>query len=99
MAPPVCGSDISPALINKVLSQFVPILISKIEELNFRARDISMHTLLSIFKHPAAHVGMLVQACVNICIEDPNFSSLYVPPDKQPQRIMMARLEIVLNVL
>jgi len=74
-------------------------LIEKIEELNFRARDISLHTLLSIYRHPAAHIGELFKHCLKICIMDPNFESLFVSPDKQPHRIMMARLEIVLNVV
>mmetsp|Transcript_19087 Transcript_19087/g.16407 ORF Transcript_19087/g.16407 Transcript_19087/m.16407 type:complete len:100 (-) Transcript_19087:760-1059(-) len=54
LAPPICGTDVSPQLINKVLKEFLPILIEKISELNYRARDISLHTLLSLFRHPAA---------------------------------------------
>jgi centrosomal protein CEP104 len=60
LAPPVCGTDVSPAIINKVLKEFTPLLIEKISELNFRARDISFHTLLSIYRHPAANLGILV---------------------------------------
>jgi len=56
----VCGTDVSPQVINKTLKEFCPILIHKIEELNYRARDISLHTLMSIFRHPAAKVGILV---------------------------------------
>ncbi|KAL4438288.1 hypothetical protein ABPG74_009711 [Tetrahymena malaccensis] len=99
LAPPVCGTDVSPKMINQVLKEFTPMLIEKISELNFRSRDISLHTLLSIYRHPVAEVGQLINSCLEICIENPNFSSLYVPPQKQPHRIMMARLEIILNVL
>ena len=60
LAPPVCGTDVSPAIVNKVLKEFSPILVEKIQELNFRAREISLHSLLSIFRHPAANVGILV---------------------------------------
>ena len=31
-------------------------LIEKISELNYRARDISLHSLISLFRHPANHV-------------------------------------------
>ncbi len=61
LAPPVCGTDVSPLVINKVMKEFTPILLSKIEELNFRARDISLHTLLSIYRHPASKIGILVK--------------------------------------
>lgn len=82
LAPPVCGTDVSPKLIAKIVNEFSPLLINKIAEMNFRARDISLHTLLSIFKHPASNIGDLVRGCLQICIEDPNFTSLFVPPDK-----------------
>ena len=54
LVPPICGSDVAPKTIIKVLSEFTPTLINKISEMNSRARDISMHTILSIHKHPAA---------------------------------------------
>lgn len=60
LVPPVCGTDVSPQIINKVLKEFTPILVLKIEELNYRARDISLHTLLSVFRHPGAKIGILV---------------------------------------
>lgn len=99
LAPPVCGSDVSPVLINKILKEFLPILLEKIAELNFRARDISMHTLISIFKHPAAKVGHLVDSTIDIGRMDPNFPSLFVPVDKQQMRIVLARLEILLQLV
>ena len=92
LAPPVCGTDVSPTIINKVLKEFLPILIEKITELNFRARDISLHTLLSIFRHPAAKIGVLIGQCLDKCKLDPNFPTLFVPPDKQPWRVMLAKL-------
>jgi centrosomal protein CEP104 len=99
LAPPVCGSDVSPVLINKILKEFLPILLEKIAELNFRARDISMHTLISIFKHPAAKIGNLVDSTIDIGRMDPNFPSLFVPVDKQQMRIVLARLEILLQLV
>jgi centrosomal protein CEP104 len=60
LAPPICGNDVSPQTVNKVLKEFTPLLLLKIEELNYRARDISLHTLLSIYRHPAAKIGVLI---------------------------------------
>lgn len=99
LAPPVCGTDVSPQMVNKVLNEFVPILLDKISEYNFRARDVSLHTLLNVYKHPSAQIGDLVAHVLKICILDPNFYSLFVPPDKQPARIMMTRLEIMLFIV
>lgn len=98
LSPPVCGTDVSPKTINNCVKEFIPLLVEKIAELNFRSRDISMHTILSVFKHPAIQVGELIKYCLKVCIEDPNFSSLYVPPDKQPERVVKARLEIILSI-
>lgn len=63
-------------------------MVEKVQELNFRARDISLHSLLSVYRHPAAHIGLLVTSCFEKMVMDPNFPSLFVPPDKQPTRIV-----------
>lgn len=67
LAPPICGNDIQPAIIDKVLSEFAPILIKKIGELNFKARDVSLHTLLTIFKHQSGSLQVLIDSCMDIC--------------------------------
>lgn len=95
LSPPVCGTDVSPQLIHKYLKEFMPILIEKICELNHRAKDISMHTLLSLFKHPAAPLSILVQGILKICKEDPNYPSLFVPIDKQQSRLLHSRIQIM----
>lgn len=100
-APPVCGTDVSPQLINKALKEFLPILLSKIEELNSRARDVSLNTLLSLFQHPAAQIGMLVSHCISLFSQE-NVALTGKPivsADKQPFRIVMARLDILLNLV
>ena len=99
LAPPVCGKDVSPKLINKVLKEFTPLLIEKISELNYRARDISLHTLLSVYKHPAAKLNILMEGCLQLCRMDPNFPSLFVPVDKQQWRFILSRLEIILQII
>jgi len=78
----------------------LPILITKISELNYRARDISLHTLISIFRHPAAQVGNLIVGCMDLCdIEDDIRPKNNGPIDKQQWRLVLARLEIILHVL
>jgi len=99
LAPPICGTDVSPQIINKAIKEFLPILIEKISELNFRARDISLHTLLSLFRHPALEVGNLVVACMDICdFGDDIRPKNPIPVDKQQWRLVLARLEIILHV-
>jgi len=67
LAAPVRGNLVNADLINQVLKKFSPILISKIEQLNSRARDISIYTLLKLFKHPDADLFVLIDACLSIC--------------------------------
>lgn len=38
LAPPICGPDVSPAMINKAIKDFVPILMEKVAEMNSRAK-------------------------------------------------------------
>jgi len=42
LAPPICGPDVSPAMINKAIKDFVPVLMEKIAEMNSRAKEISL---------------------------------------------------------
>jgi hypothetical protein len=53
-----------------VLSEFAPILIKKIQELKVKARKESMHTLITIFRHQAASIQVLVDACMDICVKE-----------------------------
>lgn len=54
--PSICGDDIPHKLINQTLRPFIIMLIDKISELNFRARDISLHSLIGMFRHPAMDI-------------------------------------------
>jgi centrosomal protein CEP104 len=101
--PPVCGEDISPTDINKILAEFAPIIIKKISELNYRARDISMHTIISLYRHPAAHLQSLLDACMDLCEKQRDYvlyGKAKMPPiEKQAPRLVLSRLELVLQVL
>jgi centrosomal protein CEP104 len=92
MAPPICGEDIPFKVINQAVKPFIHMLIEKISELNYRARDISLHSLISLFRHPAVDIRVLMEGIMDITEKGPS-------PDKIQWRIILARLEILLHVL
>ena len=50
--PTICTVDIPPKMVNREIQPFIGILENKIEELNFRAKDFSLNSLISMFKQP-----------------------------------------------
>jgi centrosomal protein CEP104 len=72
MRPPICGDDIPHSLISKTIKPFILMLIDKISELNFRARDISLHSLISIFRHPAMDIKTLIEGIMDIFDKGPS---------------------------
>ena len=94
LAPPVCGNDVEPSFIQKSIRYFLPIYIKKISEFNDKQRDLTLRTIIDIFRHPALNIGDLVKACLDI-VEINNG----ITPDKQPWNVLLARLEIILHVL
>jgi len=92
LKPPICGDDIPHKLINQTIKPFINMLIDKISELNFRARDISLHSLISIFRHPAMDIKQLTDSIMDFVEKGPS-------PDKQQWRIVLAKLEIMLHVI
>ena len=94
LAPPICGNDVEPSFIQKSIRYFLPIYIKKISEFNDKQRDLTLRTIIDIFRHPALNIGDLVKACLDI-VEINNG----VTPDKQPWNVLLARLEIILHIL
>ena len=94
LAPPVCGNDVEPSFIQKSIRYFLPIYIKKISEFNDKQRDLTLRTIIDIFRHPALNVGDLVKACLDIVENNDG-----VTPDKQPWNVLLARLEIILHIL
>ena len=94
LAPPVCGNDIDPTYIQKSVKYFLPIYLKKISEFNDKQRDLTLKTVIDIFRHPALNVGELVKAYLDIVENNDG-----VTPDKQPWNILLARLEIILRIL
>lgn len=103
LKPPVCGDDIPPHVISKILTEFAKILIKYISELNHNGRDYSLVALLSIFRHQAANIQVLIDSCMDICVKEQDFVNfgrpLSIPIEKQQPRLVVARLEIIRNVL
>ena len=71
MAPPICGDDIPHKVINNSVKPFIELLIEKISELNYRARDISLNSLISIFRHPAMDIRQLIEGVMDITEKGP----------------------------
>lgn len=92
LEPPICGDDIPPKVINNAIKFFVPLLIEKIGELNYRARDISLISLVKIFRHPQIDLRMLIENVMDITEKGP-------PPDKAQWRIVLARLEVLMHTI
>ena len=80
-------------MINAAMKMFIPIMLSKVSELNYRARDISMHTLIELFRHPKVKIGPLVEYILLITAPTEE------PPEKQPWRVILARIEILLHIV
>lgn len=103
LKPPVCGEDIQPTIINGILTEFASILIKKIGEFNTKARDISMHALITVFKHQATSLKVLIDSCMDICEKERDFilygKAQTIPIEKQQPRLVVARLEIIKQAL
>ena len=68
-------------------------LLTKVEELNHKVRDLTKESLISIFKHNSrADEGKLVDATMEIVSKGPT-------PAKAPERIILGRLELLLQLL
>ena len=51
MKTPICGDEILAKEINKEITPFISLLLNKVEELNYRVRDATKESLISVFKH------------------------------------------------
>ena len=92
LSPPINDGSIPVKLLNREVQPFIAILVEKIEELNYRARDISLNSLIGIFKNPAVELRMLIEKILEFSDRGPR-------PDKAPWRIILGRLEILLQIL
>lgn len=97
---PICGSDIDSATFSRVIADFTPVLIQKISEINQRTKDLSMHTLISFFKHPLANIEQLFASITDICSKEREtvlYNIQKQPVDKLPGGVVTTRLKILLQ--
>lgn len=85
---PICGEDIKPKEINNAIKSFVPSLIEKISELNYKLKDQSLIALVKLFENHVADIRILIDNLMDITEKGPL-------PDKAPWRIIRARLDIL----
>ena len=50
MKAPICGDEILAREVNKEITPFVPLLVNKVEELNYRVKDATKDSLVSVYK-------------------------------------------------
>lgn len=93
MASPICDNKVTPKMINDSMKTFIPILTTKVSELNYRARDISMQILIELFRNPHVKIGPMIDYILKLCGPGQD------PVEKQPWRIILSRLEILLHVI
>jgi len=89
--PPICVG-VPARRIKKEVTPFIKLLISKVEQLNDKAREKSQTALIGLFKNPAMDSATLVSELMEITKKGPK-------PDKAPERIILGRLELLLLLL
>ena len=67
----VAGGDVPAKLIDREVRPFVRLLINKIGELNYRARDISINTFKMLFRHPAVELRHAIEGIMDITERPP----------------------------
>lgn len=89
---PICGDDIDAKDINEAVKWFIPHLVEKVTELNHKARDRSLSVIVNMFQNKALDIGVLIHSILDITEKGPL-------PDKAPQAVIQARLEVLNLVL
>jgi len=85
LTPKICGGDVSGKQIDRLIRPFIRLLIDKVGELNFRSRDISMNTLMRLFRHPSIEIRHAIEGIMDITEIPPG-------PAKAQWRLVTARL-------
>jgi hypothetical protein len=87
MHPSICSQSISHRTVKHAITPFVNVLFEKVQALNYRAREISMTSLMQLFKHPAIPSSMLVDKIITCYDKGPK-------PDQASWRGILGHLEI-----
>ena len=75
----VCGGDVPQKVADKAFRPFIKLLVEKIGEMNYRARDISLKALGDLLRHPAVEGRHAIEAIMDITEKPPG-------PAKAPWR-------------
>jgi hypothetical protein len=62
---------VPPKLVDKTMKPFVRLLIEKIGEMNYRARDISLNMLMVLFRHPSVELRHAIEGIMDITEKPP----------------------------
>ena len=79
-------------VIDRTIKPFIRLLIDKISELNYRARDISLNTLMGLFRHPSVGIRHAIEGIMDITEVKPGV-------ERAQWRLVSARLEILHQIL
>ena len=90
LALPICGPHLNQKIVAKEASQLTLPLLSKVEELNFKAREVSEKALLGLYRNQAMDEGKLVEVLIEITDKKGQKA------DKLPERLIIGRLELIL---
>ena len=71
LSPKVCGGDVPPKVVDRTIKPFVKLLIEKVGEMNYRARDISLSNLMNIFRHPSMELRHAIEGIMDITEKPP----------------------------
>jgi len=82
------GGDVTKKQAEQAFKPFIKLLIEKIGEMNYRARDISLRGLGDLLRHPAVELRHALEAIMDITEKPPG-------PAKAPWRALAARLEVL----
>ena len=67
-------------------------MLKTVSEMNARAKEFTLKHLITVFKHPAADLGIAISECLKICREELNLK--FIPVDKQNPRLILSRIEV-----
>lgn len=82
----MCDANLAQKVLAKEIQPFITLLIDKIQQLNFKAKDISLQSLVGLFNNPNLDVAMLIGKLIEV--DDRVL-------DKHQWRGLLSRLEIL----
>ena len=66
LEPDICMPKITAKMVQREVYPFIDLLIQKIEELDFRAKENSLVTLIDVFKHKDVDVKVIYEKLLQV---------------------------------